>query len=148
MFSYILLGFVGLFAYITFDWYSCYHRNLAAAKRSDIHYFVVPIYFLNRFWLITHPLWLKILRKLPHRYTEWVDFVLPEFSWDYRHEIFQRVGHDTFLTCAPGGIIMWTCEPAVITQITTRRNDFPKLTHLYESVNIYGTNVVSAEGPT
>ena len=41
---------------------------------------------------------------------------------------------------------MYTCEPAVVTQITTRRNDFPKPTSIYLSINVYGGNVVSAEG--
>ena len=42
--------------------------------------------------------------------------------------------------------MLWTADPAVITQITTRRNDFPKPTHIYTSVDIYGKNVVSSEG--
>ena len=83
---------------------------------------------------------------LPEKYRTWLDFVLPEFSWDLRHEIFERVGSDTFLTCSPGGLAFWTAEPAVISQITTRRNDFPKPTQMYNSVDIYGKNVVSSEG--
>ena len=83
---------------------------------------------------------------LPEKYRTWLDFVLPEFSWDQRHEIFQRVGSDTFLTCSPGGLAFWTADPAVISQITTRRNDFPKPTKMYTSLDIYGKNVVSTEG--
>ncbi|RMZ76580.1 hypothetical protein DV737_g4740, partial [Chaetothyriales sp. CBS 132003] len=59
----------------------------------------------------------------------------------YGHEIFKRVGHDTFLTVAPGGICLHSCEPAVVTQITTRRNDFPKPTSMYASLDVYGKNV-------
>ena len=83
---------------------------------------------------------------LPEKYRIWLDFLMPEFSWDLRHEIFERVGSDTFLTCSPGGLCFWTADPAVISQITTRRNDFPKPTHMYTSVEIYGKNVVSSEG--
>jgi cytochrome P450 len=39
-----------------------------------------------------------------------------------------------------------TADPAVITQITTRRNDFPKPTAIYRSLDIYGKNVVTTEG--
>ncbi|KAK4944108.1 putative P450 monooxygenase [Elasticomyces elasticus] len=39
-----------------------------------------------------------------------------------------------------------TAEPAVISQITTRRNDFPKPTTIYRSLDIYGRNVVTTEG--
>lgn len=41
---------------------------------------------------------------------------------------------------------MYTCDPQAITQITTRRNDFPKPTELYDAVNVYGPNVVGTEG--
>ncbi|KAK5074652.1 putative P450 monooxygenase [Lithohypha guttulata] len=83
--------------------------------------------------------------RLPASWTNWVDFCLPDFAYDYRHEVFKRVGHDTFLSVAPGGIVLYTCEPAVISQITTRRNDFPKPTHIYTSLDIYGKNVVTTE---
>ena len=83
---------------------------------------------------------------LPEKYRTWLDFILPEFSWELRHEIFKRVGSDTFLTCSPGGLTFWTADAAVISQITTRRNDFPKPTKIYSSVDIYGKNVVSTEG--
>ena len=42
--------------------------------------------------------------------------------------------------------MMHTADPAVISQITTRRNDFPKPTAIYRSLDIYGKNVVSTEG--
>ena len=42
--------------------------------------------------------------------------------------------------------MLHTADPAVISQITTRRNDFPKPTAIYQSVDIYGKNVVSTEG--
>lgn len=109
---------------------------------------VLPLFWLNRFWLITHLFWIKILRRLPDRLTWWIDFSLPLFTYEYRYEIFQRVGHDTFYTVSPGGITLYTCDPAVISQITTRRNDFPKPIHQYQAVDVYGKNVVSTEGAT
>ena len=121
-------------------------RNLVKAKASGIHYVIVPVYFLRRSWLALHRLYLPYLAKLPDSWTKWVDFVLPDWPFEYRHQLFKQVGHDTFLTVAPTGITLWTCEPAVISQITTRRNDFPKPTHIYRSLDIYGKNVVSSEG--
>lgn len=120
-------------------------RNIDHAKKSGIHYVVVPVFYLKRWWLASHRLFLPSLRKLPHSLTNWVDFCIPDFAYDYGHEVFERVGHDTFLTVAPGGMVLYTCEPAVINQITTRRNDFPKPTHIYTSLDIYGKNVVSTE---
>lgn len=121
-------------------------KNVLAARKSGIHYIVVPVYFMERWWLIGHRLLFPLLKKLPRSWTRWVDFTLPEFTFDYRHEVFKRVGHDTFLTVSPGGMVMYTCEPPVISAITTRRNDFPKPTHIYTSLDIYGKNVVTTEG--
>lgn len=121
-------------------------RNIALARKSGIHYIVVPIFFLSRWWILGHRLVLPFLAKLPPRFTLWVDFILLQFTFDYRYAVFKRVGHDTFLTVSPGGITLYTCEPAVISQITTRRNDFPKPTHIYTSLDIYGKNVVTTEG--
>ncbi|MCJ1395188.1 hypothetical protein MMC18_008071 [Xylographa bjoerkii] len=42
--------------------------------------------------------------------------------------------------------MLWTSDANAISQITTRRNDFPKPIHMYGSVDIYGKNVVSTEG--
>ena len=123
-----------------------FRRNLAKAKASGIAYVIVPVYFLKRWWLATHRLYLPLLAKLPDSWTRWVDFMLPDWPFDYGHQLFKSVGHDTFLTVAPDGITMFTCEPAVISSITTRRNDFPKPTHIYRSLDIYGKNVVSTEG--
>lgn len=39
-----------------------------------------------------------------------------------------------------------TADPDAISQITTRRNDFPKPIEIYRSLDLYGKNVVSTEG--
>ena len=128
--------------------YLQFQRNLAIARRTGLRYVVVPFFYLNRFWLITHLLWLKLLRRLPRKYTEWVDFVLPDNIWELKYSLFEKAGADTFLAVSPERFTLWTCEPAVINQITMRRNDFPKPSSMYKSVNIYGKNVVASEGAT
>ena len=148
MFRYIALLCGVYLSYRVISRYLRFRRNLATAKRSGIPYVVVPFFYLNRFWLVTHLLWLKILRRLPRKYTDWVDFVLPDNSWELRYSLFEKAGADTFLAVSPSRFALWTCEPAVINQITTRRNDFPKPSSMYKSVNIYGENVVASEGAT
>ena len=39
--------------------------------------------------------------------------------------------------------MMWVCDAEAVNQITTRRNDFPKPTEFYGSVDLFGKNVVS-----
>lgn len=121
-------------------------RNIDKARASGIPYFIVPVYFMNIAWLTGHRLLLPFFSRLPLSWTSWLVICNPEFPWTSRYAIYKEVGHDTFLSVAPGGIMMFTCDPAVVSQITTRRNDFPKPTHIYRSVDIYGKNVVSSEG--
>lgn len=145
--SFILLGFVTFLVYYVVNSLVCLRRNISSAKKSGIPYVVVPVYYLNAFWLLTHRLFLPLLAKLPRSWTsKWVDFCIPDFYYHSSIEIFQRVGADTFFVVSPGGMMLHTADPAVISQITTRRNDFPKPTAIYRSLDIYGKNVVSSEG--
>ncbi|ETN43123.1 uncharacterized protein HMPREF1541_02281 [Cyphellophora europaea CBS 101466] len=142
----LVLAGVALIAYQLVDWTISFRRNLRKAQQSGLPYIQVPVFWLHPVWLTSHRMLLPFLAKLPRTWTQWVDFCLPDIGYGYRYEVFERVGHETFLTVSPGGLSMYTCEPAVISQITTRRNDFPKPTKIYRSVNVYGRNVVSAEG--
>ena len=144
--SLIIYALVSFILYKTISLALGLRRNLAKAKASGIAYVIVPVYFLKNWWLASHRLYLPLFAKLPDSWTRWVDFTLPDWSFEYGHQLFKSVGHDTFLTVAPDGITMYTCEPAVISQITTRRNDFPKPTQIYKVLDIYGKNVVTTEG--
>jgi cytochrome P450 len=123
-----------------------FQHNLRKARNSGIKYVVVPFYYLKTWWLAGHTLFLPILARLPRSWTQWVDYCIPDFYYRRSIEVFQKMGSDTFLVVAPGGTIMHTADPAVITQMTTRRNDFPKPIGIYRSLDIYGKNVVTTEG--
>lgn len=142
----ILIGFALLLVYSILNTLLKLRRNIQRAEQSGIPYIVVPVFLLKSWWLLTHRLFLPILAKLPPRWTWWVDFCIPDFNYHYSIEVFQRVGHDTFLVVTPDRMSMHTADPAVISQITTRRNDFPKPTTIYRSLDIYGRNVVTTEG--
>lgn len=69
---YVLGALVALGLYIV-NYYRCFARNLAAAKQSNITYILCPIYTFNRFWLVTHRLWLPLFHMLPASWTEtWI----------------------------------------------------------------------------
>ncbi|KAJ9603584.1 cytochrome P450 [Cladophialophora chaetospira] len=146
MWSIIGLGLGASLLYYIVSSFLSFRRNLNKAKQSGIPYVIVPVYYLRTWWLILHPLWLPLLARLPRKWNQWVDFCIPDFYYRRSIEVFQKVGSDTFLTVAPDGMTMHTADPAVISQITTRRNDFPKPTAIYRSLDIYGKNVVSTEG--
>jgi hypothetical protein len=144
--SIIPLAVAAFIIYQVINTITSLRRNIAKAKASGIPYVVVPVYFMNTAWLAGHRLLLPLFAALPHSWTKIVTIIVPDFPWSSRYAIYKEIGHDTFLTVAPGGMIMFTCDPHVVSQITTRRNDFPKPTHIYRSVDIYGKNVVSSEG--
>ncbi len=147
----------------------CYRRfalNLAEAKQSGIPYVILPVHLFSRFWLIFHRLIIPYLERLPSSWTKsWLQsaslenlcltcanigqpnrFTEPEWAWLGLHEPFARLKSDILMFVSPSRSTVWVCDADAISQITTRRNDFPKPIEIYKSVSIYGTNVVSTEG--
>jgi hypothetical protein len=126
-------------------------RNFRIAKASAIPYVIVPYYANNSLTAIfmSHTL-LKFTDKIAPdlSVTSWRHLVTSKWPWKLRHAPFTRLHTDTFLTVAPRGIIMNTADANVIAQIFARGDDFPKATHLYRHVDIYGKNVVSSGGAT
>ncbi|KAF2770357.1 putative P450 monooxygenase [Teratosphaeria nubilosa] len=166
MLSYLLLAFVGLCIACGSHTYRCFAANLAAAKQSGIPYICqsrahngskrrvsshgptgTPVYTFNRFWLITHRLWLPLLDRLPTAWTaSWIGFLVPEFLWHQQYDTFRKLGSDNYLLVSPGPTSMIVADAEATTQITQRRNDFPKPIWMYSSIDVFGKNVVSTEG--
>jgi hypothetical protein len=124
-------------------------KNVRLAKASGIPYVIVPFYAYNR--LISLSLGRTLLRLVDRlspepSITSWRHLVTLHWPWKLRHAPFASLGTDTFLTVAPGGIIMHTADANVIAEIMARATDFPKPTHIYRHIEIYGKNVVSSEG--
>ena len=73
MASIFLLAFGAWLVVYIFNYWRCFSRNLKAARDSGLPVVVGPIYTFNRFWLVTHRLWLPLLEKLPPSWTEsWI----------------------------------------------------------------------------
>ena len=148
MLSTIALALLVLITLYAFKLYTQFARNLAAAKRSGIPYVVVPFYQANRLYQLSQILLTPLVRALPSSWTEpWYDLTL-EWAWRLRYEPFKRIGAETFLTVSPERNVLFTAEADVITQITSRKTDFPKALEVYESIKLYGNNVVTSEGAT
>ncbi len=138
---------IAIYAFVfTFTTYRKLMHHIAEAKASGIHYDVVPFFLVNRFFQISCIFLLPILRSLPESWTQpWLDLT-QIWGWKRRYEPFAKRGVDTFLTVSPERTVLNTAEASVITQITNRRNDFPKALEVYDSLKIYGENVVVVEG--
>ncbi|KAI5363679.1 putative cytochrome P450 [Septoria linicola] len=145
--SYLVLAFLGLLALYAVNTYRALAKNILAAKQSGISYIVLPVYTFNRAWLITHRLWLPFIDAVPaFRNAKWRQYIVPEFAWAKQHDSFKEFGSDMFLLVSPGANTLFVADAEAMTQITTRRNDFPKPIWMYTSVDLFGKSVVSTEG--
>ena len=76
MFTYISIALLALLIAYLYGHYRALQRNITLAKQSGIPYVVSPIHTFNRFWLVTHKLWLPLLYRLPKAWTEsWIEYV-------------------------------------------------------------------------
>ncbi|KAL9103296.1 MAG: hypothetical protein Q9163_001638 [Psora crenata] len=135
-----------LVALYTLKIYLQFRKNLSDAKASGIAYIIVPFFYGNRLYQLCCVFLIPIFRSLPESWRyPWLDLTL-DWVWERRYEPFARMGAETFITVSPERIVLNVAEASVIDQITSRRNDFPKPLEVYESLRIYGTNVVTTEG--
>lgn len=147
MVSSIVLIIITIFLIYFFKLYRSFSRNLAAAKSSGIPYLIVPIYLYNVIWMVIQKPCAPYLHMLPHRLTDpWLDYIFDEWTWTHQYAGFRKIGHDTFLTVSPGGNVLISADAAVISQICARGRDFLKPLKMYQSLNIYGVNVLTTEG--
>ena len=142
--SLAVLAAVLAYAVVT---YRSFSKNLAAAKASNMRYVIVPVYYFSPVWLLSQNILLPYLRKLPKSWTSpWLDVMPTEWLWEQQYAVYKSLGADTFIIVAPGGNIIYSADADAISQIMTRRNDFPKPTYLYRALDIYGKSVVTTEG--
>ncbi|KAH7327324.1 cytochrome P450 [Rhexocercosporidium sp. MPI-PUGE-AT-0058] len=126
-------------------------KNIHVAQATGIRYVVVPWFIYNSLTsMLLNRTVLRLLNNiLPTSSVDsWRQLVISTWPLRLRHAPFTRLGTDTFLTVSPGGIILNTADADLIAQITSRGTDFPKPTHIYRLISIYGENIVSSEGAT
>ncbi|KAL8805084.1 MAG: hypothetical protein Q9182_002174 [Xanthomendoza sp. 2 TL-2023] len=83
---------------------------------------------------------------LPIRDALWFRLLSVDWPWRTQFSAFHELAADNFLIVSPAKIFFNTADAAVIDQIVTRRNDFPKPVEVYGSLDLYGKNVVTTEG--
>ncbi|KAL6707814.1 hypothetical protein ACN47E_003714 [Coniothyrium glycines] len=137
-----------LVSYQLFSKYRALTRNIAIAKSSGLPVVVSPWNLFSIFWLSTYKIWTPLLRKFLPASVQglWLDLLDPEWGYRISHEPYEKLGMDVFLVASPHAINAFVADAEAITQITTRRNDFPKPLEMYTGLDIYGKNLVSTEG--
>ena len=149
MLSIFSIAALCLFAHYWISTFLGLRRNLKAAKASGLPYVVAPVYGVNIIWLTVEQFLLPLIRRLPlpKSWTnDWIDCVAGDWVWNSRRMMFDRLGSDVFIVVSPSKNTINVSDADVVSQITTRRNDFPKPLAMYKTLDIYGKNVVTHEG--
>ncbi|KAI1380675.1 cytochrome P450 [Hypoxylon crocopeplum] len=146
MISTILMLLGAAVSYCTFNIIYGLRANIAAAKRSGLPYFVVPISPWNRIGQIFNNIWVPMYKLLPRKFWQDIEPIL-NLQWQYveNHKIFTKLG-DAFLIVSPGRVICFTENAEALHQVTSKREAFPKPTEAYAILGQYGQNVVTLEG--
>ncbi|OTA95036.1 hypothetical protein M434DRAFT_70092 [Hypoxylon sp. CO27-5] len=146
MVSTVLLLLGAAISYCIFNIVSGLRANIAAAKRSGLPYFIVPIGPWNRVGQILNKVWVPMFKLLPRKYWQDIEPTLHP-NWQYRenHKLFAKLG-DAFLIVSPGTIACFTENAEALHQITSKREAFPKPTEAYAILGQYGQNVITLEG--
>ncbi|KAI2469433.1 cytochrome P450 [Annulohypoxylon bovei var. microspora] len=140
----LLLG--AAISYCIFNIVSGLRTNVAAAKRSGLPYFIIPISPWNLIGQILNGVWVPIFKLFPRKYWQDIEPIL-NTNWQYasNHKLFAKLG-DTFLLVSPGMIICLSENAEVLHQVTSKREAFPKPTEPYAILEQYGQNVLTLEG--
>lgn len=97
--SYTLLVVAGLLVWHAVNSYRSLRKNIVIAKQSGIPYIIIPIYHFNRFWLLTHRLWLPFIELLPHAWTyPWIEYLTPDHAWNKLYDSYKEIGSDAFVS--------------------------------------------------
>ncbi|KAF9696817.1 hypothetical protein EKO04_005237 [Ascochyta lentis] len=134
--------------YKGFNLYRSWQNNIALAKSSGLPVVIIPWNVFSVFWLATFYIWIPILEVvLPASWRGvWFDLLDPEWGYRKGHAPFEKLGGDVFIIASATRLSAFVADAEAVTQITTRRNDFPKPLEMYGALDIYGKNLVSTEG--
>jgi len=98
------------------------------------------------FWLLS-PWLAPFIERLPFGCGHWVRYLKRDFAWHTKGNLHrQELGSDVFWVVGAGGAHLYVSDADVISQVVHRWKDFSKLVKYYRSLNIFGPNVLTAEG--
>ncbi|PHH92137.1 hypothetical protein CDD83_8810 [Cordyceps sp. RAO-2017] len=122
-------------------------HNIRLARATKLPYVILPYSLLGAPWQLTQCVVVPVAKLIPKRLTrEWLPLLLLNEFWHDGYEPFGRIKADTFLAASPGGLILYTCDPDVSTQLF-RDGNFGKPTELMSVLNIYGPTITGTDGP-
>lgn len=121
-------------------------RNIRLARATGLPFEVLPCSLLSAKWQLAQLVVVPVAKLLPKRLTQgWLPLLLFDDFWHNGYEPFERVQADTFLAVSPEGLILYTCDPDVTTQLF-RDGGFGKPAELMSILNIYGPTITGTDG--
>jgi len=120
-------------------------RLYLKARKIGLPIRITPIPSQNLIWLLTQKTIEPILRPIafgPLRF-----FQYSSFSWPYtdRGRLHQRLG-PALIIVSPAGIQISIADPQACEDLLTRRREFGKNPAFGKALNIFGPNLVTADG--
>lgn len=73
-------------------------------------------------------------------------FIEPEWTWKSPYLPFERLKTDVFLTVSPTQNVLWVADAKCISEVLTRRTEFPKAVSSDPSQDLFSFNIASSEG--
>ncbi|KAF7531227.1 hypothetical protein G7054_g9082 [Neopestalotiopsis clavispora] len=120
---------------------------IRAARATGLPFVVLPCSLIGAPWQLAQFLVVPVAKLFPKRLTDgWLPLLLFNEFWHNGYEPFARAKADTFLAVSPGGIILYTCDADVATQLF-RDGGFGKPAKLMSVLNIFGPTITGTDGP-
>lgn len=122
-------------------------QNIHLARATGLPFVILPYSLLGAPWQLAQFIVVPVAKLIPKRLTQdWLPLLLFNEFWHNGYEPFERVKADTFLAVSPGGLILYTCDPDVTTQLFLD-GSFGKPAELMSILNIYGPTITGTDGP-
>lgn len=106
---------------------------------------ISPLSNANPLWKALKQWLVPIFKTFRPVLGNWTRYSYAGWTFDDKYKMHSELG-DVFTCISPDGVNMFVADPEVVQDIVGRRRDFPKPTHRYGILNIFGRNVVTLEG--
>lgn len=116
--------------------------NLRSAKKTGLPVVVSPVDHMNPFWVALQKPLRPFLESLPFGLGSFVRY--SHLSWYFEDKYQMHAEHGkVFMIVTPGMNELHSVDPAVNSQVFSRKKDFEKPEKILKSVAIYGDSIAS-----
>lgn len=115
------------------------------ARSIGLPIIINPISLLNPIWILTHKRLLPRIKSLPFGLGDWILYSGFTSVFSNRYKLHAKHG-PAYLVVTPKEIILFIDDPELTEEILGKRKDLIKSDDTGEALNLFGPNVVTANG--